>query len=38
MQEVVQAWFGRRSWSGYSARLLPEHLVSEEKLLRAGRG
>lgn len=35
---MVQAWFGRRSWSSYSARVLPEHLVSEGTLLRAGRG
>lgn len=37
MQKVVQACFSRRNWSGYSARVLPEHLVCEGKLLVAGR-
>lgn len=38
MQKKVQGWFGGRLWSGYSASVLPEHLLSKGKPLVAGRG
>lgn len=38
MQKVAQAWFGRRSWSGYSVRVLSlkGHHLEQREVSRVG--